>query len=159
MSERSSSYEQGHDTTPTVTAFTFVWDPRIRLAGEFALCLFWTAFFLVGMQLMAAIALYLVTGLFSMEYVFAQGRFSHAEVESAMSAVNTAPGGEDAMFFRLALAMLVCVGPVLLRAIQFGSRHLLDGSLFNRNGVASLALRWAGVISGAVVAGIIVGSF
>lgn len=160
MSEHSS-YAEGKPA-PERTAPALTIGPRLRLASEFGLCLFWAAAFLLLMQLMASVAFFLVTGLFSAEFAsaqgFAAGGFSAAEIQSAMNTASSGPQGEEGFYIRMSTAMLVCVGPVLLKAIRLGSHYLLDGSLFSRAGLVSLVARWAGVLAAAVLAGII-GSF
>ena len=132
--------------------------PRLWLAGEFALCAFWSAFFLVALNFAVTVAFYLVSGVWSWS-LFSAGAEAYPtdDLSRLAGSSDVRFGGDPGFFIRTVAALLICTIPVITRAISVGSYYLLDGDLFTMEGLPHLLLRWAGVIAGASIAGLLLG--
>lgn len=135
--------------------------PRLWMAGEFALCAFWSAVFLVAFNFAVTVAFYLVSGVWSWSLFSPQAQAYPTDALSRLAGSSEVRfmGGDPGFIYRTAVALVVCVGPVLVRAISAGSRYLLDDALLCREGLNHLLGRWAGVVAGVLVAGVLIGIF
>lgn len=160
MPETSTqAYSQAATATDNESRSTII-GPRLWMAGEFALCALWSASFLVALNFAVTVAFYLVSGVWSWS-LFAAGAEAYPTDGVARLADSSEVrfGGDPGFYIRTVAALLICTVPVIIRAISAGSYYLLDGDLFTIEGLPHLFLRWAGVVAGASLTGLLLGVF
>lgn len=158
MPETSTqAYSQAATATDNESRTTII-GSRLWMGGQFALCALWSALFVVAFNFAVTVSFYLVSGVWSWS-LFSAG--AEAYPTDAVSRLATSSdvrfGGDPGFLIRTVAALLICTIPVITRAISAGSYYLLDGSLFTVEGLPHLLLRWAGVIAGASIAGLLLG--
>lgn len=128
------------------------------MASQFALCAFWSAFFVVALNFAVTVSFYLVSGVWSWSLFSPEAQAYPTDAVSRLAdSSDVRFGGDPGFYIRTVAALLICTVPVITRAISAGNHYLLDGSLFTVEGVPHLLLRWAGVIAGAALAGVLLG--
>ena len=129
---------------------------QLRRPAHFAFSFIATAYFLFMAYVMVSIAIYLVSGLWSLELLGLGQPYTETQLQSALSAAANGPGGEDGVKIRMAVAALVCIAPVLLAARNVGGRHLIPWEALDRT-ASSLLTKWAGLAVASIVFGAIAG--